>query len=311
MLVLVSALVIALLHAAPGDPLAVLQADGRLTPAVRAAWTRTFDASQSPVAQWIALWQGLLRGELGWSWSQQRPVVEVLQEALPWTALLMGGALALGAGAGLLGGTMLAVRRAHPVSRWVLRALRVLAAVPDAWLALLLLLLLAVSWPLLPMQGLCDPRQCADPRAPGWSQATDVVRHAVLPVLTLALLSLTRFARAQRAAMLPLLASPLPGAVRARGVPESALVWHHVVRNALTPWLVLVAVSLPQLVGGAVFVERVFGWPGAGQLLVQAVSARDYSLVLAIALLGSVLTVVGSGLVDLLTAWIDPRLRRA
>lgn len=305
----VSVLVVGLLHLAPGDPLALMQADARISPAVRAAWAQTFDPAQSVAHQWVALWHGLLGGELGWSWSQQRPVVAVLRDALPWTLLLMGTSLLLAAGVGFVGGTMLAVRRTHPVSRWALRGLRLLAAVPDAWLALVLLATLAVTWPLLPMQGVCDPRTCVDARAPGWGHAADVARHAVLPVLTLTLLALTRFARAQRAAVLPVLASPLPRAVRARGVPESPLVWRHVVRGALTPWLVMVAVSLPQLVGGAVFVERVFGWPGAGQVLVQAVGARDYGLVLVLALLASVLTVVGSSVVDAMTAWLDPRVR--
>lgn len=310
-LLMVSVLVIALMRLAPGDPLSVLQADARVTPAVRAAWARAFDPAQSVVSQWVLLWRGLLRGDLGWSWSQQRPVGDALRDALPWTVLLMGIALTLGAGAGLAGGTLLAARRTHPLSRWTLRGLRLLAAVPDAWLALVLLLLLAVRWPLLPMQGVCDPRACADPRAPGWSQMADVARHAVLPALTLALLALTRFVRAQRAALLPVLTSPLPAAIRARGVPEPRIVWRHVVRGALTPWLVMVAASLPQLVGGAVFVERVFGWPGAGQLLLQAVNARDYGLVLALALIASVLTTTGSFVVDLVSAWIDPRVARA
>lgn len=309
-LLLVSALVIVLMRVAPGDPLAVLQADARVTPAVRAAWAQAFDPTQSVAAQWLALWRGLLSGELGWSWSQQRPVVDVLRDALPWSALLMGLALVVSALAGLLGGTTLATTRHHGLGRWGLRVLRLLAAVPDAWLALVLLLTLAIAWPVFPMQGVCDPRACADPRAPGWSHVVDVARHTVLPVLTLSLLGLTRFARAQRAAVLPVLASPLPAAVRARGVPESRLVWHHVVRGALTPWLVMVAVSLPQLVGGAVFVERVFGWPGAGQLLLQAVSARDYGLVLTLALIASVLTVTGSFIVDIVAMWIDPRVAR-
>jgi peptide/nickel transport system permease protein len=307
-LLMVSALVIGLMRLAPGDPLAVLQADARVTPAVRAAWAQTFDSAQSAPAQWLSLWRGLVRGELGWSWSQQRPVIDALRDALPWTALLMGVALTVASLLGLWGGSWLAARAHRPLSRWILRMLRVLAAVPDAWLALLLLLLFAVAWPLLPMQGTCDARRCGDPQAPGWQRAVDVARHAVLPVLTLTLLAVTRFARAQRAAVLPVLHSPLPSAVRARGVPEQPILWRHVVRQALSPWLVMVGVSLPQLVGGAVFVERVYGWPGAGQLLVQAVSARDYGLVLAIALLAAVLTVTGTFAVRVVSAWIDPRV---
>jgi peptide/nickel transport system permease protein len=310
----VSALVLLLLRLAPGDPWSVMQSDPRVTAAARAAWAPTFSPSQSWASQWLAFWHQLLGGHLGWSFSQQRAIADVLGDALPWSLLLMGGSLMLSAGGGALLGGWLAYRDGTARARWTLRALRALAAVPDAWLALVLLSLLAVTWPLFPMQGVCDPRTCASAGSGtlvAWRDAPDVLRHAVLPVLTLTLLQLTRFARVQRSAMLPALASPVARAATARGVPARVVLWRYVARRTVLAWVAMVGMSLPSLVGGAVFVERVFGWPGAGQVLLHAIGARDYPLVLIMAMLAGSLTVLGAWSADLVAAWLDPRERHA
>ena len=304
----VSALVLLLMRVAPGSPLTMLQADARASAAVRLAWAHSFDPSLSWGAQLAAYWQQLLSGQLGWSLSQQRPIADVLREVLPWSVLLVGSGLVLSAAIGAAVGMWLAVAAPTAAARWVLRALRLLSAVPDAWLALVLLLWLAVAWPLFPMQGVCDPRACGS-AGPSWRDTADVLRHLALPLLTLTLLNLSRFARMQRMATQPMLASAPVRAAMARGVTRPALFWRYIARRTLLPWVTLVGLSLPTMLGGAVFVERVFGWPGAGRVLLQAIDARDYPLVMTMTLLAGALTVLGAWAADVAMLALDPRHR--
>jgi peptide/nickel transport system permease protein len=137
----------------------------------------------------------------------------------------------------------------------------------------------------------------------------DRLWHLVLPATTLVLLLAAIIARYQRAAFLDVATQDFVRTARAKGLTERAVLWRHVLRNALLPVITLLGLALPMLVGGAVFIERVFAWPGMGQLVVGAIAARDHSLVTAIVILGSVLVTLGSLLADVLYAVADPRLR--
>src|SRR5436309_3488990 len=116
-------------------------------------------------------------------------------------------------------------------------------------------------------------------------------------------------ARFARCAMLDVITQPFVAAARAKGVPEWRVLTRHVLRNALGPLLTLLGLSLPALFSGAVFVEAVFAWPGVGRVLVEAVRARDYPVVMAATAVSAVLVVAGNLLADLLAAWLDPRVR--
>ncbi len=305
----VSALVFVLLHLAPGDPLTATQSDPRLTPAVRAAWRATFDQGDSWPVQFGHMWSALLRGEFGWSWTQQRPVIDVLIDAVPYTAWLMGIALLVASVGGGAIGVWLALRGHTRGGRAATTILRLLSAVPEVWIALVLLALLAVSVPLFPMQGVCDARRCGELH--GLAALVDVLHHTVLPALTLALVSIVPFARLQRSTTIPALRDPLVLAARARGLPRAIVLRRYVVRRTLLPWITMVGLALPTLIGGAVFVERIFGWPGVGTVLLQAISGRDYPLVMVIAMLGGLLTVAGALLTDIAAALLDARERTA
>jgi peptide/nickel transport system permease protein len=179
--------------------------------------------------------------------------------------------------------------------------------VPDFWLALLVLLLFAYRLPILPAGGIIDPVMY-DYLSPG-GRALDRLRHLVLPVVTLTLLSTASIARYQRSALLGVLPSDWMRTALAKGLSWRDAVRRHALRNALLPTITLAGLSLPTLAAGALFVEKVFSWPGMGLVTVNAIGARDYPLITAGVLFISVVVVIGALLADLAAAMADPRIR--
>jgi peptide/nickel transport system permease protein len=178
---------------------------------------------------------------------------------------------------------------------------------PSFWLGLVLAWLVGVEWRLLPAAGMQDPLLSSD--AGFLSRAGDVLRHLVLPVLTLSVVSIAATMRYQRAAMLEVLRLPYIVTARAKGLPERMVTWRHAWRNALFPIMTLFGLWLPILVTGSVFVEAVFAWPGLGSLAAGAVGSRDYPLLMGASLLVAALVVTGGFLTDVAYALLDPRVR--
>jgi peptide/nickel transport system permease protein len=178
---------------------------------------------------------------------------------------------------------------------------------PSFWLGLVLAWLVGVEWRLLPAAGMQDPLLSSD--AGLLVQAGDVLRHLVLPVLTLSVVSIAATMRYQRAAMLEVLRLPYVVTARAKGLPERVVTWQHAWRNALFPVITLFGLWLPILVTGSVFVEAVFAWPGLGSLAAGAVGSRDYPLLMGASLLVAALVVAGGFLTDVAYGLLDPRVR--
>jgi peptide/nickel transport system permease protein len=137
----------------------------------------------------------------------------------------------------------------------------------------------------------------------------DVLKHLVLPALTLTLLSAAGIARYQRSALLEVLPQDFVRTARAKGLGERTVVLKHALRNALLPVITLIGLSLPALIGGAFFIEKVFGWPGMGYVAANAITARDYDLVTGTVIVGGIMVTLGSLVADILYAVADPRLR--
>jgi peptide/nickel transport system permease protein len=142
-----------------------------------------------------------------------------------------------------------------------------------------------------------------------WQAVGDRLMHLVLPVASLTLLTMAGIARYQRSAMLEVLPAEYIRTARAKGLPERDVIWRHALRTAITPMIVLLGLALPAFLGGAVFVEKVFAWPGMGLLATEAVAARDYDLVCATVVVGSIMVVIGNLIADLLHMAVDPRVR--
>ncbi len=295
-----------LLHLAPGDPIAAMLDQPTMSEATRAALRAQFGFDR-PVPEQYARWiSAALRGDLGWSLTQQRPVTAVLGDALPRTALLVGSALLVAFAAGITAGAFAGWRPRNRLARTLVGAAVVLHAAPEFLIGLALVGVVALRLAWLPAGGYADP--VADALFSTSERLVDRLRHLILPATALALGWTAIIARHQRTAVGDAARGEFVRTARAKGLPESAVLVRHTLRVALAPTVALLGLALPALVGGAVVTESVFAWPGMGLLATQAVGARDYALVTGAVVVGSAAVAIGGLLAELLQAWLDPRL---
>ncbi len=307
----VGTLLFLLLQLAPGDPARLLLAPGISEEVV--AQVRANYGLDRPIAEQYLRWIGALaRGDLGWSISAGRPVASVIAELLPSTLLLVAPSLLLAFLVGTAIGTWQGIRAGRADDGILNGVTLFFHAIPSYWLAVMLVLLFAVQadrwgWPIvLPVSGT---------RGVGYEdlgflqQFADRVRHLLLPVATLTLVMVGAISRQLRTSVAEAAAADYVRAARARGLSEARVVLRHVLRTALLPLITLAGILLPLAVGGAVFVETVFAWPGMGRALVTAVGARDAPLVLGIGFVTTVVVVIGNVAADLALRWADPRIR--
>ncbi len=296
-----------LLRLAPGDPVQRLLGPAASLEQVESA--RHTLGLDRPLAEQYAQWLGrALRGDFGRSIAHGRPAAALLGEAWPATALLVSLSILLSWTGGIAIGALLANTRRRGVDALGSALAVALNAMPGYWLGLVLVMVFTYQLGLLPAFGAAglDAEFLSGPAG-----LADRLRHLALPLTTLTLIGLGGTARFSRAAMRELRGAPFIVSARARGLSESRVVVRHQLRNALVPIITLLGLALPALFSGAVFVEAIFAWPGVGQVLVQAVQARDYPVVMAAATISAVLVVVGNLLAEFLTTLADPRTRHA
>ena len=304
--VLVATLAFVILQAAPGDPLSALAENPSVTPEIVAAERARLGYDRPAGEQLLRYLQGVVRGDLGYSTSTGMPVARVIGTALPNSLVLMGTALGISFALGMALGVLQAVRPGGVFDRASGAIALFFHSLPEFWLALVLLVVLAGSLHLFPVGGTETLFVAHDGI---WSSLRDRLYHLALPVLTLVLVSAAAIARFQRAAMLDVLPDDFVRTAIAKGVPARRVLLRHVWRNALVPVIALGGLALPALVGGAVFVEQIFAWPGMGRLIVESIGSRDYPLLTGCVLVGGVFVVAGSLLADALTLAADPRQR--
>jgi peptide/nickel transport system permease protein len=304
---MVTTLTFVLIHLAPGDPIATAFDRSGIPESVKQQWRADFGFDR-PIGEQYLRWLGnAVRGDFGYSFSHRRPVHDVLADALPRTLTLVGLALVLSFALGIAVGVLQAERAGSARDRWLGRVLLVLYSVPDFWLALLVVLLFAYRLPILPAGGMVDP-VLHDYLSLG-GRIQDRLAHLVLPVVTLTLLSAAVISRHQRTSLLNVLPSDWMRTALAKGLSWRAAVRRHALRNALLSTITLAGLSFPALAAGAVFVEKVFAFPGMGLLTVNAIGARDYPLITGGVLAISIMVAVGGLAADLAVAAADPRIR--
>lgn len=292
-------------HVLPGDPLSREGAGHPLTAAQIEALRARYGLDRPLHEQLGAFLGGLAHGDLGTSIEYGRPVTGLLLERLPATILLGGTVLLLNFTLGIWLGVRQAVRKGTAEDRWLTTLSLAGYATPSFWLGLVLAWLVGIKWHLLPPAGMRDPV------LEGGMLATsaDVLRHLVLPAVTLSVVSIAATMRYQRSAMLETLRLPYVMTARAKGLSETRVTWRHAWRNAVFPVLTLFGLWLPILVSGSVFVEAVFAWPGLGSLAASAVGNRDYPLLMGASVLVAAVVVAASLVSDVAYAFLDPRVR--
>jgi peptide/nickel transport system permease protein len=292
------------LRLAPGDPVEQL-----LGPAARpeqvAAQRHTLGLDRSVPVQYTAWVSRFVRGDWGISIAKGLPVRRVLGDAWPATVRLVGLSLLLSYLLGIAVGAVQAQRRGSRRDTALSVITVTLFAVPGFWLGLMLVMVFTYwvrAFPAFGAAGL-DADYLS-----GWARFVDGVRHIALPLATLTLIGIGGSARFVRGAMMDLASQPFVTTAHAKGLSPWRVTLRHTLRNALTPVVTLLGLSLPALFSGAVLVEAVFAWPGVGRVLVEAVQARDYPVVTAATTVSAALVVAGNLLADLLAAWLDPRI---
>lgn len=292
-------------HAAPGS-YADTVGHARHSPEARRIVAERYGLDQPLPVQYLRWLGSVATGDLGVSFVYRRPVAEVVAAALPPTLLLAGTALVVELVLGVLL-AVTAVRRPHGAVDRVLTALSLgVYGIPTFWLATMAVLVFAVGLGWLPPSHMAS---VGAERLPAAARLADLARHLVLPAGCLAVVGAAVTARYLRASLLDLRDARFVLAARARGLSEQRVLWVHTVRPALGPVVTLVGLSLPFLVSGSVVVESIFSWPGMGLALLQAATARDVPVVMAITVVGAVAVVLGNLASDLLYALVDPRAR--
>lgn len=286
----VSVVVFALLRLAPGDPVTLLMGETASPGQIAAAKHELGFDRPIPVQYGIFIGHAL-RGDLGQSVLYRQPALEVVAQGLPYTLLLSGFAFLLSLAVAIPIGVMAAVRRETIWDYLGVGLALVGQATPPYWLGIVLILAFSVTLHLLPTSGSFGPQ------------------YIVLPALTLAMVLMPIVTRLVRSGMLEVLREDYVRTARAKGLSMRSAVMGHAFRNMLIPLVTVLGLQLSALLGGAVIIEQVFAWPGVGRLAVNAIFSRDYPVVQAVVLLVSVAFVTVNLVVDLLYAWLDPRIR--
>ncbi|RKZ16981.1 diguanylate cyclase [bacterium] len=290
---------------APGDPLQRM-VNETTQPGDRDLVRERLGLDGSLGRQYVDWLAGVVRGDLGISLRQQRPVTAIIGEAVGPTLLLTVTAYLLHLVLAVLAGTTMASRRGRPADHLLQGVGLVLYSLPGFWLGLMLIMFFAGRLGWFPVGAMHAPDAVF---MSGPARLADLLHHLALPVATLALGSFMGTARYLRASLDEALAQDYIMAARARGLTERTILWRHALPNALLPLVTLIGLHLPFLLGGAVVVEVVFGWPGMGRVTVEALWARDYPVIVGTTLLSAITVVAGSLLADILYRRVDPRVR--
>ena len=273
----------------PGDPARVI-AGVLASPEDVERIRQSMGLDKPLLVQYGTFLGSLLRLNLGVSAHTNAPVVEEIGSRLPYTIELAMVALVLAVTVGLLAGVAAAIRRNTMLDLLISSFSVFGVSMPVYWLGLMMIIVFAIDFHLLPAAGADDPASI------------------LMPAVTLALFSLGLIARMTRSSMLEVLGQDYVRTARAKGAPFRSVVFRHALRNALLPIMTVIGLQFGALLGGAVVTETVFAWPGVGRLLIDSIFFRDYPVVQGLVLMFGTTFVVINLLVDLLYAYVDPRI---
>lgn len=295
-----------LVHAAPGDPVSTIAGvSGGMSPELMAE-LRTQYGLDKPLVVQLGVYLGkVLHGDLGYSYFFNLPVLSMILERLPATLLLVLGSVLLAFLVGTALGVLSARKPNGLLSQFITVVSMVGFAAPVFWTGIMLVLLFALVIPILPVAGM----RAIDSSGGGFEDVLDVLRHLVLPVVTLGMVFLAQYSRLARSSMLDVLGADFIRTARAKGLPERVVLYRHALRNALLPVVTVLGLQFGNVLSGAILVETVFNWPGLGLLAFESVLRRDYPTILGLLLLSSIVVVIMNQLTDLCYRLIDPRIK--
>jgi peptide/nickel transport system permease protein len=294
----VTIIVFVIVHLLPGGPRALL--GPRVSPAVVHAFIVQNGYNRPIYIQYIRYLGNLLKGNLGYSYTYNASVVSLLERNLPKSVLLVGLAYAFALVIAIPVGMLQALRRNRPIDYVLTGGSFIGYSMPVFWLGLLLIEIFAVELHLFPPEG---------PQGSTVGAVLTQPSALVLPVATLAILTVALFSRYMRSAAIENLVQDYIRTARAKGASQFRIVFRHLLRNSLIPIITLLGLSLPVTISGAIVVESVFNYPGMGLLFWTSATTHDYPVMLGFTVVVAIATVLGSLLADIMYAVADPRVR--
>jgi peptide/nickel transport system permease protein len=307
-LLILSVLLFFMVRAAPGGPLAAAERNPNVTQAQILLLKKKLGLDQPLPVQYLRWMGGVFHGDLGESIKFHRPVSEMIAERIPNTLLLVGIAFLITLLVALPVG-ILSARRPYSLFDYIATTLTFIGqSLPVYWLGLALILIFYVTLknpangtPLFPSGGMFSVGQEGSPLNLAW--------HLVLPVTALSAEWAAWYSRFLRSSMLDVMHEDYVRTARAKGLVERVVYYKHALRNAILPLVTLIALDLPSLFAGALFVETIFSWPGMGRLFWDAARGRDYPVLLGVVMIDAVLIVAANIAADLLYGMLDPRVK--
>lgn len=273
----------------PGDPAQIMAGD-RATPELIEQIRKNLGLDRSILEQYIIFLRNAAQGDLGRSVKFREPVVDVILKAFPYTLILTLTSVTVGTFFGILFGMITALKRATWIDNFATVIVVFFYSIPTFWLGLMLILIFSVGLRILPVQGVGTPQ------------------HFILPTLNLAVGQVALIARLTRSGMIEVLNADYIRTARAKGLSERSVVMRHTLKNVLIPIVTVVGLSFGALLGGAIITESIFGLPGVGSLAIDAIHNRDYPMIQGTVLLVAITFIFVNLFVDILYAFIDPRI---
>ena len=302
----ISFIVYALLNLVPGSPTDQYEGNPRIRPEDLERIKNNLGLN-NPWYERYFIWLGnVVQGDFGNSFINYAPVDYLLRAALPNTLILSTVALTIALAISVPVGVICAVKRNSLFDRVVTVIATAFSSLPTLWLGLMLIVLFAVKFqewgfPSLPTGGVRNLRE--------EDNLIDRIEHLILPALALSLVSLAGWTRYIRSQMLEVIRQDYVRTAQAKGLRDRVVLMSHAFRNALLPLITLVGLTIPDLFGGALIIENVFGYPGVGQLTIESLNSNDYSVAMACVMMLAILTVLGNLIADILYGLLDPRVR--
>lgn len=299
MLIAISIVSFLLIKLAPGDPV-----QAYITPEMGPTDIERIRENlglNDPIhIQYIRWLKNVLKGDLGYSLVNHRPVLIQIKERLPATIGLMSTSLIFSMIVGIIVGLLSAANQNKLFDRIVTLISYLGISIPSFWFAMMLIFLLSLKLKLLPSIGM---------RTIGVHSTWDLIKHAIMPTLVLSIQNIAVIARYIRSSTISQLKEDYVIVQLAAGASRNEILYKYVLKNAISPVITILGMSLPSLVSGAFITESIFGWPGMGQLGVTAIFSYDYPLIMAITMFSSLILILGNLLSDVLYSVVDPRIK--
>lgn len=294
-----------LIRLAPGDPTRLLAGKDNPNPETIAMLQAKYGLDKPILQQfWIYLKQ-LAHFDLGYSYISNRNVSAIILERVTPTLLLSLTAMILAVSIGVVLGIRCAQHQGSAFDRFMCSISYLFDSTPGFWLGLMMILIFASTLHLLPTSGMYNLRSRAD----GFAHVLDIMKHMILPISTMTLISIPYYFRITRSSVMETMGEDFILTLRAAGMPDKKIFNKYVLRNALLPIITVVGINLAYLITGVAMIEIVFAWPGMGRLMLDSITKRDYPVLSGIYLLLSISVAVMMIVVDVIYAAADPRIR--